>query len=1095
MRPKRSRVRLLVLLGPALALPAFADPPNFEEQVKPILRANCAGCHNPGTARGGLDLSSFGALMRGGSSGDAVVAGDPDASTLLQLLSHQREPHMPPNAPRRPDAELDVVRGWIAGGLIEKKGGTAQAAARSKVDLRVAGSAMKRPDGPPPMPEGLSLQPASRPERTGPVLAVAASPWAPLVALGGAGQIALYRTDSLELVGVLPFPDGEPHALRFSRSGKLLICGGGVGASEGRVVIWDVVTGKRLNEVGDEFDTVLAADISPDQGAIALGGPSRLVRVYAAEDGRLLHDIKKHTDWVTAIEYSPDGVLLATGDRGGGLVLWEAQGAQEFQVLQGHQGAITDVSWRKDADVMASASEDGTIRLWNPNDGKQIKQWKAHDGGVLSLEYAHDGRIVSSGRDRRVRIWDGSGKQERAVEGFGDIVLSVAISEDGKRAIAGDWGGNALVIEAGSGERAGALRPDPPTLAEHIEAALATIASSREKVGAIEAQLANARAVATDRGASLDAIKSRAAEADKKFKEAESSATALAKVAEAAEAELGKAKGALVAKEVEIAAIAGRRKAEGERLTAATAALGPMEVAIAEQKKRADALVAAHAAARADAEANASDPAKAEAANKAQQDAQAAAAELDRLSKALAAARSGMESVSAAVKAIDGEAAKASADVEGLRKTAEEKGKLVADAVARRAAAEKARQVAADARDASGKALAAASPKADAAKKQAAELQQAMDKARRDIAAAEGALERARDAQLDELLRAAARRIAPNAKEPPPMPELVHAATVAVEKLRPSDLRQDTNVVAAGSGDAGIVAAGGRGPFAQPPWFFLGRFHLVLLHLPIGILFASFLLEMDFLWRRNEWSGRVAGQLLFFGAAMAALTALLGLLLALEPGYDPGEIRGHKWLGIAAAAGAIGAAITRRFTMRWGRVAYWSLLGQMLLCTLLAGHAGGELTHGKGFLTRYLPHWFASATGGQVAAAPTEGTEFHMAIQPVFEANCQACHGPERQSGGLRLDARDAAFTGGKSGLAAIVPGRALESEMVRRILLPREHEEAMPPSNKPALRDEEVMRLVRWINGGAPWPSQAPAAAGADQATGTLATVGRAPQ
>lgn len=1089
MRAKRSRVRLLALLGTVLAAPAFADPPNFEEQVKPILRANCAGCHNPGTARGGLDLSSFGALMRGGSSGDAVAVGDPDSSTLFQLLSHQREPHMPPNAPRRPDAELETIRGWIAGGLIEKKGGTAQAAAKSKVDLRVTGSAMKRPDGPPPMPEGLSLQPASRPERTGPVLAVASSPWAPLVALGGAGQIALYRTDDLELVGVLPFTDGEPHALKFSRSGKLLICGGGVGASEGRVVIWDVVTGKRLSEVGDEFDAVLAADISPDQGAVALGGPARLVRVYSAEDGRLLHDLKKHTDWVTAIEYSPDGVLLATGDRGGGLVLWEAQGAQEFQVLVGHQGAITDVSWRKDADVLASSSEDGTIRLWNPNDGKQIKQWKAHDGGVLSLEYAHDGRIVSCGRDRRVRVWDGSGKQEREVGDFGDIVLSVAISEDGKRAIAGDWGGNVAVIEATSGERAGALRADPPTLAEHIEQTISTIASSREKVGAIEGQLAKALAAANDQGASLDAIKLRAAEAEKKFKEAEAQAAALAKANEAADAELEKAKGAVVAKEAEIASIAGRGKAEGEKLAAATAALGPMEAAIAEQKKKSDALVAALAIARADAETSAADPTKTEAANRAQQETQAAAAELDRLTKTLAESRAGMEKIAAATKAIEVETAKANADAEALRRAAEEKKRIATDAGAKRAEADKARQAAANARDETGKTLAAASPRADAAKKQTGELQRALDKARREIAVAEAAIERARDAQLDELLRTAARRIAPNAKEPPPLPELMQAAAVAVEKLRPSDLRQDTNAVAAFSGDAGIAVTHSRGPLAQPPWFFLGRFHLVLLHLPIGILFAAFLLEMDFLWRRNEWSGRVAGQLLFFGAAMAALTALLGLLLALEPGYDPADIRGHKWLGIAAAAGAIGAALTRRLAVKWGRVAYWSLLGQMLLCTLLAGHAGGELTHGKGFLTRYLPHWFASATGGQVASAPTEGSEFHMTIQPIFEANCQSCHGSERQSGGFRLDSREAALAGGKSGLAAIVAGRALESEMVRRILLPREHDEAMPPSNKPALRDEDVMRLVRWVNAGAPWPSQAPAAANAPAGVpGTLA-------
>ncbi|HPA16754.1 MAG TPA: c-type cytochrome [Verrucomicrobiae bacterium] len=1046
--------------------------------MKPILRENCAGCHNPATARGGLDLTSYGSLMRGGSSGDVVVPGDPDASTLFQLISHQREPHMPPNAPRRPDADLETVRQWIAGGLLERKGGTAQAAAKAKVDLRVSGSAMQRPAGPPPMPEGLSLQPVSRPERTGPVVAMAASPWAPLVALAGAGQIAVYRTDSLELVGVLPFSEGDPHALKFSRSGKLLLCGGGVGASRGRVVIWDVVTGKRLSEVGDEFDAVLAADISPDQGAVALGGPARLVRIYAADDAHLIRDIKKHTDWVTAIEYSPDGVLLATGDRGGGLILWEAQGGEEFQVLQGHQGAITDVSWRKDADVLASASEDGTIRLWNPNDGKQIKQWNAHDGGVLSVEYANDGRIVSCGRDRRVRIWDGSGKQESAIEGFGDIVLSVAISDDGKRAIAGDWGGGVAVIDTGTGERLGALRADPPTLAENIAQATAAIASSRAKINSIQEQLAHAQAAAVTHDASLDAIKSRAAEAEKKFKEAEGQAAALAKAAEAAAAELEKTRTAIAAKESETATIAGRRKAEMEKLAAASAALASMEGAIAEQKKKADALVAAQATAKADADANATDPAKAAAAAKAQQEAQAAAAELDRLAQAQAQARTGVEKIAAAIKAINDEAARSNANAEALRKVAEEKKRLADDAAAKVADADKARQAAAAARDETGKTVAAALPRADAARKQAGELQRSLENTRREMTVAEAVLERGRDAQLDELIRATARRIAPNAKEPPPLPELVQAASVAIDKLRPSDLHQETNALVSANGGAGGARVAGRGPLAQPPWFFLGRFHLVLLHLPIGILLAAFLLEMDFLWRRNEWSGRFAGQLLYLGAAMAALTAIFGLLLALEPGYDPADIRAHKWLGIAAAAGAIGAALTRRLTMKWGRVAYWSLFGQMLLCVLLAGHAGGELTHGKGFLTRYLPHWFASSIGARVADPATDGSEFDTSIRPIFEANCQSCHGAQRQSGGLRLDRRETAFAGGKSGLPAIVPGRPLESELIRRVLLPREHDDAMPPSSKPGIRDQDVMRLVRWINAGAPWSARPPATA-----------------
>ena len=145
--------------------------------------------------------------------------------------------------------------------------------------------------------------------------ALATSPWAPLAAIGSAYQISLYNTDTGELLGVLPFVEGSPYALRFSRDGSMLLAGGGRSASLGVVALFDVKSGRRLTTVGDELDAVLAADVRADHSLIALGGPRKAVRVYKVADGSLAYEITKHTDWVTAIEFSPDGKLLATADR------------------------------------------------------------------------------------------------------------------------------------------------------------------------------------------------------------------------------------------------------------------------------------------------------------------------------------------------------------------------------------------------------------------------------------------------------------------------------------------------------------------------------------------------------------------------------------------------------------------------------------------------------------------------------------------------------------------------------------------------------------------------------------------------------------
>ena len=86
---------------------------------------------------------------------------------------------------------------------------------------------------------------------------------------------------------MLPFPEGTIYVLKFSRNGDLLLAGGGRGGQSGLAVVWDVKTGKRVFEIGKEYDAVLAADISPDHGQVALGGPGKIVRIYNTADGQL----------------------------------------------------------------------------------------------------------------------------------------------------------------------------------------------------------------------------------------------------------------------------------------------------------------------------------------------------------------------------------------------------------------------------------------------------------------------------------------------------------------------------------------------------------------------------------------------------------------------------------------------------------------------------------------------------------------------------------------------------------------------------------------------------------------------------------------
>ena len=517
LRPHVFGIACLLAAGVAPAVRAADAPPTFDEQVLPILREHCCGCHNPDKRKGGLDLTSHGQAMAGGSSGEVIAPGDPDGSHLWQLVSHASEPKMPPESDRLPAEPLDVIKRWIAGGALERSG--AAPVARKTASIALEAGAVAAPDGPPVMLPRLSLEVISAGTRPTTITALAASPHGDVVVVGGRRQLLCYRADSREFTGVLPFPEGVVKAVRFSRNGRLLVAGGGAAAKSGRVVVWDVATAARVVEVGDEYDEVLAADLSPDQRLVALGGPGRVVRILATGDGRVESEIRRHTDWVTALEFSPDGTMLVTGDRAGNLFLWETRGAREGGVLRGHAGPITGVAWRGDGRAVASVSGDGSIRLWDSKAGAQIKTWQTHAGGAEGIAWLPDGRIATTGRDRRAKLWKPDGQMIREMAALDDIGTRVAATADGKTVFAADWAGGVTAFNAADGKPAGTLDTNPPKLQSRLKAAkqaLAEVVAAGEPAAEKAKTMAEAMQVAESQLAA--ARKAEAAKAVERWK-------------------------------------------------------------------------------------------------------------------------------------------------------------------------------------------------------------------------------------------------------------------------------------------------------------------------------------------------------------------------------------------------------------------------------------------------------------------------------------------------------------------------------------------------------------------------------------------------
>lgn len=431
--------------GPAAAV-------SFERDARAILRKRCGNCHNADRPRGDLNVLTYAGIRAGGTGGPVVVPGAPEESPLYTLAAHLEEPRMPPNAPRIPQRELDVIRRWIEGGLVERPG-DAPASPSAERPASTPDATVAEPSP----PDG--LQPATPLRAPAAITALAVSPTEPVAAVSAWKQVLLFDLATRTLRGALPFPEGDVLALRFSPDGKTLLAAGGVGAESGKAVLFEVGTWRRLAAIGDELDAILAADLAPDGTQAVIAGPSRVVKLLAVPGGAERQAFRKPTDWVTAASFSPDGLLVAAGDRFGGLFLWEAESGKEFLATRAHDKAVAALGWIAGRDRLVTAGEDGQIRLFDLHTGAAASSWVAHPDGVLGLDVHASGRIASAGRDRRIKVWEPDGTLAADLGPTRDQATRVAWTADGRGLISGDWSGGVLAWTLG--ESTGARLPIP----------------------------------------------------------------------------------------------------------------------------------------------------------------------------------------------------------------------------------------------------------------------------------------------------------------------------------------------------------------------------------------------------------------------------------------------------------------------------------------------------------------------------------------------------------------------------------------------------------------------------------------------------------
>ncbi len=345
----------------------------YTQTIEPLLRQHCVACHNPDESEGGLDLSTYEGLLRGGQTGPALTPGAVASSRMHLMASGTLEPAMPPDPSERlSESQLEALADWIQAGAVGPPG------LASAPTLRVPQVAVQH-------------------DRPGPISAMAFDPKSTLAACGMAGQVVLLPVDKLQpgpllathaSVGGLVltgFP-GKINSLRFSADGQTLWIAGGVAGWQGTA--YRVALGPLREQIAS-------------LGALT---PVPLADLPA-------QTISGHRDALYAAVPSPDGQWLATAGYDRQIRLWQIDSGELRATLSGHNGAVYDLVFSRDSSTLWSASADQTVKVWDVASATRLDTLGQPEGEVFALclrESANGSQplqVLAIGADNRLRVW------------------------------------------------------------------------------------------------------------------------------------------------------------------------------------------------------------------------------------------------------------------------------------------------------------------------------------------------------------------------------------------------------------------------------------------------------------------------------------------------------------------------------------------------------------------------------------------------------------------------------------------------------------------------------------------------------------------
>jgi WD40 repeat protein len=194
---------------------------------------------------------------------------------------------------------------------------------------------------------------------------------------------------------------GRVYATAFSPDGKLLATGSGDTSRSGQLVIWNAITGAKVQEI-----------------------------------------YNSHSDIVLGLDFSRDGKWLASGAADKFAKVWEVSSGKKLFSFEGHTHQVMDVDLKPDMRTLLSAGADGIVKVWNLVTGEAQFTVKGYTKEITSLQFiGYEAQFLATTAESHVRFLDERGRAKRSFAGAKDFVNSAAATPDGKIVIAGGQDG------------------------------------------------------------------------------------------------------------------------------------------------------------------------------------------------------------------------------------------------------------------------------------------------------------------------------------------------------------------------------------------------------------------------------------------------------------------------------------------------------------------------------------------------------------------------------------------------------------------------------------------------------------------------------